>query len=56
MRWFNIITLCETLARFLDGKPLEQPELMPFSPIRGLQAKIDEESVSRLEALAFLRL
>ena len=56
MRWFNLITLCEVLAKFLDGMPLVQPELMPFSPIRGLQAQIDEESVTRLEALAFLGL
>jgi len=56
MRWFNIITLCEVLSKFLDGRPLVQPQLMPFSPIHGLQAQIDEENVTRLEALAFLGL
>ena len=36
MRWFNIITVCEVLEKSLDGRPLEKPQLMRFSPIHGL--------------------
>lgn len=32
----NVITICEVLTKFLDGRPLEKPQLMPFSPIHGL--------------------
>jgi len=56
MRWFNIITICEILAKFLEGRPLETPQLMPFSPIHGLQAQIDQENVTRPETMAFLGL
>jgi hypothetical protein len=41
-------------AKFLDGRPREQPDLMPFSPIHGMQAQIDEENVTRQEARTFL--
>ncbi|OCJ65505.1 hypothetical protein A6U97_27680 [Agrobacterium tumefaciens] len=56
MRWFNIISLCEVLAKFLEGQSLENPELMPFSPIYGMQAQLDEENLTQQEAKVFLGL
>jgi hypothetical protein len=56
MRWFNVITLFEVLAKFLDGEPLENPQLNSFFPVRGLLAQIDQENATRLDALVFLGL
>ncbi|SCX35107.1 DUF4062 domain-containing protein [Agrobacterium rosae] len=54
LRWYNVITICEVLAKFLNGAPLAEPVLMPFSPIRDMQAELDEENVTRQEAMTFL--
>ncbi len=56
LRWYNIISICEALAKFLAGKPLQHPELMPFSPIQGMQARLDKENLTRLETQTFLGL
>ena len=48
MRWFNLITLCEVLAKFFDRNLIKQPQLMRSSPMRGFQAQINEENVTRL--------
>lgn len=54
LRWFNLISICEALAMHLDGAPLKKLELMPFSPIRGMQEQIDEENLTSAEARVFL--
>jgi len=54
MRWFNILSICRALIRHLEGHPLEAPDLMPFSPIVGMQDEIDQEEVTAAQARAFL--
>jgi hypothetical protein len=54
LRWFNIISICESLAKHLEGAPLQEPILMPFSPSAGMQEQIDQENVTSAEARIFL--
>jgi len=45
-RWINIVSLCQALITHLAGQPFQAPELMPFSPIQGLEEHILAERVS----------
>ncbi len=48
-RWINIATLCQALILHLEGRAFKAPELMPFSPIAGLEDRIQAERVSVLD-------
>ncbi|NSZ66892.1 DUF4062 domain-containing protein (plasmid) [Agrobacterium tumefaciens] len=54
LRWFNIVSICEALVRFLSGNPLKYPALMPFSPVQGMQAQLDKENLTAQETRDFL--
>ncbi|WP_010657913.1 DUF4062 domain-containing protein [Brucella anthropi] len=54
LRWFNILSICEGLAKHLAGGSLELPTLMPFSPIKGMQQKLNDENLTSSEARSFL--
>jgi hypothetical protein len=56
LRWTNILALGESLVHHLEGKPFVMPELMPFSPIHGMEEAIAAERVSAAETRAFLGL
>lgn len=45
-RWINIISLTMALIAYLEGRPFVAPELMPFSPIKGMDEEIQKERVS----------
>lgn len=45
-RWINICSLCQALIFHLEGRPFVPPDLMPFSPISGLEAELQSERVS----------
>lgn len=55
-RWVNIVSLSIALIRHLEGQPFEAPELMPFSPIKGLDEEIAQEAVTAAEARAAMGL
>lgn len=48
-RWINILDLCQALISYLSGQPFRPPELMPFSPVIGLEERIRAERVSVAE-------
>ncbi len=45
-RWINIVRLCQALIAHLSGRPFQPPELMPFSPVVGLEDHIMAERVT----------
>ncbi|QNA84454.1 DUF4062 domain-containing protein [Sphingomonas sp. So64.6b] len=56
LRWINIITLCESLIRHLEGNPFAEPNLAPYSPIRGMDEEIERETVTHDDARRYLKL
>lgn len=54
-RWVNIVELATAIIAHLDGAPFTMPSLMPFSPIVGMDAKLDGERVTDDEAIRFVR-
>jgi uncharacterized protein (DUF302 family) len=53
-RWINIIELCIAIYRHLDGKPFVDPSLRSRSPVEGMAEKIEAESPTVDEAIAFI--
>lgn len=53
LRWSNIITICEALAQHLEGRPLPEVRLLPFSPVAGLQSELDRENLTAAETRVF---
>ena len=49
LRWVNIISLARALSLHLDGQPFAMPNLMPFSPVHGLEEKLDTEMASEAD-------
>jgi hypothetical protein len=45
-RWINIVSLCQALIAHLAGQAYQAPELLPFSPIQGLEEHIMSERVT----------
>jgi len=43
LRWVNIVSLSRSLIVHLHGQEFTMPGLMPFSPVHGLEAKLDIE-------------
>ncbi len=54
LRWANILSLSIALIKHLEGKPFAMPELMPFSPIYGMEEAIAAEKVTAEETRAFI--
>ncbi|PHS79138.1 MAG: hypothetical protein COB59_03570 [Rhodospirillaceae bacterium] len=52
-RWINVIDLASALIKHLNGQKFEMPDMMPFSPIIGMDDAILEETVSQEEAMVF---
>lgn len=48
-RWINIVSLCQALILHLGGASFSMPELMPFSPVLGMEERILAERVSVTE-------
>lgn len=53
-RWINVLNLSEALILHLAGHRFSSPELMPFSPIVGMEDSIQSERVSPSELRAAL--
>lgn len=54
-RWVNIVELATAIIAHLDGAPFTMPSLMPFSPIVGMDARLERERVTDDEAIRFVR-
>jgi len=54
LRWSNIISICEALAQHLEGRPLPEIRLLPFSPVAGMQPELDRENLTAAETRVFL--
>ncbi len=55
-RWINVIELCVAIYRHLDGKPFAEPSLRSRSPIEGMAEKIEADSPTVDETIAFINL
>jgi len=53
-RWINIIELCIAIYRHLDGNPFVEPSLRSRSPVEGMAKKIEAESPTVDETIAFI--
>jgi hypothetical protein len=53
-RWINIVNLAEALILHLEGCSFTTPELLPFSPITGLEEAIQAERVTAAELRSVL--
>lgn len=55
-RWINIVSLTKALIYHLSGHPFEAPDLMPMSPIVGMEERIAAENPSPSEVRTALGL
>jgi len=55
-RWINIVSLALALIRHLEDKPFIMPELMPHSPIQGVDEEAAQARVTVAEGRAALGL
>ena len=53
-RCINIIELCIAIYRHLDGKPFVEPSLRSRSPVEGMAERIEAESPTIDETIAFI--
>ncbi|MBO6946334.1 MAG: DUF4062 domain-containing protein [Rhodospirillales bacterium] len=45
-RWINIVSLAICLVEYLEGRAFKMPELMPLSPVEGMDDEILRETLS----------
>jgi len=53
-RWSNIVTLCSSVLRYLDGDTFIVPDLRPDSPVQGMQEMLDAETPTESEIDSYL--
>lgn len=53
-RWINVIELSKAVARHLEGGIFEMPNLMPKSPVEGMDAELDAEYATLEDVRKFI--
>lgn len=53
-RWSNIVVLCSSLLKYLDGGLFSMPSLRPDTPVQGMQEMLEAETASESEIDLYL--
>jgi hypothetical protein len=53
-RWSNIVVLCSSLLKFLDGSAFSMPSLRPDTPVQGMQEMLEAETASDSDIDSYL--
>jgi len=53
-RWSNIVVLCSSLLKYLDGGVFSMPSLRPDTPVQGMQEMLEAETASETDIDAYL--
>lgn len=53
-RWSNIVVLCSSLLKYLDGGAFSMPSLRPDTPVQGMQEMLEAETASESDIDSYL--